>query len=95
MLAFELYVNGQKICTAGSDGLDALTTGITFSRPKQPAQREAGTYMTVAGVIKQPEEFHHWDHRQLHVGDKVEIRVVETSKVDAPKRKDHPGSCGS
>jgi hypothetical protein len=91
MIAFEVHFNGEKVCTAGSDGFDALTAGITFNRPKQPAQREAGTYLTLGGVVIQPEEFAHWIYRRLNVGDRVEVRVIETSEVDAPTRRDKPG----
>jgi hypothetical protein len=88
MIAFEPYVNGQKICTAGSEGLDALTTGITFSRPMQPPQREAGTYLSLGGAVAEREEFAHWHHSQLRVGDQVEIRIVETPKADGPSRRE-------
>jgi hypothetical protein len=92
MIAFELYLNGQRICTASSEGLDALTTGITFSRPQQPIQREAGTFLTLAGLVLESEEYVHWHHSQLHAGDKVEIRIIDSPKGDEPSRIENPGS---
>ena len=88
MIAYEVYVNGEKICTAGGTELTALSGGVNFF-PSRPDR--LGPLLTVSGVISKPEEFLHWAHRELHVGDRVEIRVVETPQVDDAARRDRPG----
>ena len=36
MIAFEIYLNSQKVCRAGTDGLSALTAATGYILPKQP-----------------------------------------------------------
>jgi hypothetical protein len=88
MIAYEVYVNGVKVCTAGGHELTALSGAVNFF-PNRPDR--LGPMLTVSGVISQPEEFWHWTHRELHVGDRVEIRVVESSRADDVVSKDRPG----
>ena len=94
MIAYEVYLNGEKLCTAGGAELTALTGTLTFF-PNRPD--ELGPLLTVGGVVCNPEEFLHWAHRGLRVGNRVEIRIVESSKADEPISRDHPGhaSCSA
>ena len=50
-----------------------------------------GPLLTVSGVVSQPEEFLHWAHCDLRVGDRVEIRVVDATRVDKVISRDRPG----
>jgi hypothetical protein len=82
MLAFEIYLNNQKVCTAGGDGLDTLTSTVGFF--KKQAQGQPVTMLTTAGVRLDPARIATWVQRQLQVGDRIEIRLVETTKADEP-----------
>lgn len=94
MIAFEVYVNKVKVCTAGIGELDAIISGLMCSanldeRPDQPK-----TTFHVSGMADK--QAFRWVHYELSVGDRVEIRVVDTSKVDRPKKIEcQGGSCAS
>lgn len=88
MIAYEVYLNGAKVCTAGGSELTALTGAVNFF-PNRPDK--LGPLLTVSGVVSQPEEFLHWAHCDLRVGDRVEIRVVDATRVDKVISRDRPG----
>ena len=88
MIAYEIYLNGKKVCTAGGSELSVLTGAVNFF-PNRSDQ--LGPLLTVSGVVSKPEEFLHWAHRELRIGDSVEIRVIESSIVDEVIRRDRPG----
>jgi hypothetical protein len=84
MTAFDIYLNGEKVCTAGGGDLFALTAAVSL-RPIYPEQKAV---LTVSGIlgVSQAQEFLNWGQRGLRVGDRIEIQVVETSAVDKPTR---------
>jgi len=92
MIAYEVYVNGERLCTAGGSELTALTAGVNFF-PNRPDK--LGPHLTVGGGAYKPEEFLHWGNRGLRPGDRVEIRIVEASKADEPISRERPGQRGS
>ena len=78
MIAFEVLVNGEKLCTAGVGDKGVLTANIVG--PKSPRLRVGGLHN---------EEHVLWiSHRpmalELKVGDEVTVRIVETEVVDEP-----------
>ncbi len=81
MIAFEVHLNGQKVCTAGSDEVTSLTAVVNFF-PKRYRRDKLSPTLRVSGVASRPEEFLEWAYRQLQVGDRVEIEVVESSTAD-------------
>ena len=89
MIAFDVYLNGEKLCTAGGDELTSLTAAVGFF-PKRYKRDKLGPALSVSGVASRPEEFSEWAHRELHAGDKVEIQVVESSGVDKVVRCHRP-----
>jgi hypothetical protein len=98
MIAYEVYVNSEKVCTAGGSELSVLSAGVNFfpNRPdKLGPQLTVSGVVTVGGVDYEPEEFLHWGNRGLRPGDRVEIVIVEASKADEPISRDRPGRRGS
>ena len=84
MIAYEVYLNGEKICVAGGRALTAVTGSVNYF-PNRPDQ--LGPLLTVGAMVDQ-KEYLQWAHQSLRAGDKVEIRVVDLEEVDAPVRRD-------
>jgi hypothetical protein len=89
MIAFDVYLNGEKVCTAGNNDLTSLTATVNFF-PKRYKHDQLSPTLTVGGVVSKPEEFLDWVHRELRVGDRVEVKVVESSKADRVLRRRRP-----
>jgi hypothetical protein len=85
MIAFEIYLNCQKVCTAGTEGLTTLTAGAGFILPKQPPGAEPVLHLTVGGASVQPAKVVTWGQHKLRVGDQVTIMVVDTLRAEAPE----------
>jgi hypothetical protein len=94
MRAFQVYLNGKKLCTAGvgDDGvLSAILTWVRGARntPSQRSKLVQGEdlFIQVGGLISPVEEHVIWLQRSLRVGDDVRIAVVERAAVDRPKSR--------
>jgi hypothetical protein len=67
MLAFEIHLNGKKVCTAGVDEAGVLTTTVTWvlgdgeGLPKGVEELE----MQVRGLVSRTDEHLEWLARQL------------------------------
>lgn len=77
MLAFEILVNGQRVCQPGVGR--ALSAVISYEH-HQPGQ----ITFFVGGVPLDTEALHAWNVPQIGVGDEVTIRIVETDTPDSP-----------
>ena len=91
MIAFEIYINGKKKCTAGIAGPTALTAALTWIS-REPAERGRGRpskelNLGVGGMGKRKGEFFEWLQRDLQPGDEVTIRIIEAVKVDKPEKR--------
>ena len=82
MRAFEIYVNGKRLCLAGVTDASVLTTIIDYVG--RDTQR---LHLHVCGLLIPQEEHVRWQERDLTVGDEVRIRIIESDKVDAPTPK--------
>jgi len=100
MIAFEVLLNGKRICIAGAEDLCVLTADITASGKlgKKTAYEglpdhsvpEVLLDYSVGGLTRRrnPNRDVHlnWQSvRRLRVGDSLEVRVVEVRKADRPK----------
>jgi hypothetical protein len=94
MRAFQVYLNGKRLCTAGVGDDGVLSTIVTWVRTarntpshrSKPVQGE-DLFIQVGGLINPIEEHLSWLQRPLRVGDDVRITVVETESVDRPKSR--------
>ena len=85
MIAFEIYVNGKKRFTAGGD-YPQLTTTLMLIHTKLPKPNDASILFSTNGIkADERVKVGSWPADELSVGDRVEIRIVEVSEVDAPK----------
>ena len=85
MLAFEIYINGQKRFTAGGD-YQTLIAVLTLIRIPMPKPDDVSIFLSASGI--NPAEMvtvGSWPTADLKVGDRVEIRVVDVAEVDAPE----------
>jgi len=89
--AFEVHINGRKVCLAGVGKYGVLTTTLTYvlNEPDLPVAPEnlanqGKALLHVGGLV---EDVHcNWleENVSVSIGDEVTIKVIETSKVDDP-----------
>jgi hypothetical protein len=92
MIAFEVSLNGKKICVAGVGDLGVLTTMLSWVRREgrntetgEPGKIEEELTLSVGGLMSSTNEHVQWTESALTVGDEVYIRVTELESVDAPR----------
>ena len=91
MLAFEIHVNGKRVCTAGIGEPGVLSAILNWigSEPRKGAQKaDESASIRVGGLVSSTEEHVTWVRRDLRRGDEVVIRVVETEHADRPRQRD-------
>jgi hypothetical protein len=88
MTAFEIYLNGRKVCTAGLNGAGVVMPTITWFLGEGPRRKRSEELaFHVSGLVSRTRTHLTWAHRPLKIGDEVRIVVAKKSKVDAPKKK--------
>jgi hypothetical protein len=99
MIAFEVKLNGNRICIAGADDLCVLTTTIVDTGRlgvKTVSARQDHSapdlFYSVGGLTRRPDpkkDIHvRWKSvAPLRVDDLLEVKVVEVTKVDPPKSR--------
>jgi hypothetical protein len=99
MIAFEVRLNGKRICIAGAEDLAVLNTTITASgklgpktSPARPNETNGEVFYSVGGMTARPdaEKDVHVRWRSiapLHVGDILEVKVLDVKKADRPKSR--------
>jgi hypothetical protein len=84
MRAFEVFLNGKKLCVAGigDDGvLSAIVNWVT-------GKNAADLFLHVGGLVSPIDEHVSWENQKhLRVGDRIEVKIIEASFVDKPKKK--------
>jgi hypothetical protein len=81
MRAFEVSVNGEKLCLAGI-GEDGVVTTIVHLAARHG---EGGFFLAVGGLISHTKEHVNWiNQKPLNVGDNVQVKIIETDAADKP-----------
>ena len=99
MIALEVRKNGKKVCIAGAEDLAVLTTSITAvgklgkeTVQARPDETKGHIHYSVGGLTSRPnkdKDVHlRWKSvAPLKVGDVIEVRILETEKVDRAKSR--------
>lgn len=90
MLAFEIEIDGERLLLAGTDDWDLLSFHLDALR--EDARRpDLEISLSMGGLTQEGENGirHHfrWGRRELQVGTKVALTVVDTEQPDPPIRR--------
>lgn len=83
MRAFEVYLNGERLCTAGigDDGvLNAMVNHV-----KGHGHDEV--FLRVGGLVSPTKEHVNWKGLHLKAGDEVRVRITDSDEVDEPEAR--------
>lgn len=84
MRAFEIHRNGEKLYVAGIGENGVLTAIVCFAAGKGSID----LHLQVGGLVSRSAEHVTWiRQRPLQVGDKIQVKIVETDFVDPPKTR--------
>lgn len=83
MRAFEVYLNGKRLCLAGIGDDGVLNTMVDHGVGKGWNQQT----LRVGGLINATQEHVIWSRRRLKIGDEVRVKIVETASIDRPKER--------
>jgi hypothetical protein len=98
MIAFEVIVNGNKLCDAGIEGLGVLTAILSSThRVPQPEAEMNQLYppdeliLEVGGLQsarnEEPGQQMSWASKDLKVGDTIVINIKSLETVDPPEKR--------
>src|SRR5688572_22135817 len=94
MIAFEVTLNGKRMCVAGAEDLAVLTTVISAcgklgkkTVPRRSGRPSYDIHYSVGGLTgrSDPTKDVHVRWKSvvpLNVGDVVQVRILETDKAD-------------
>jgi hypothetical protein len=85
MVAFEIFVNGQKRLTVGGEEYSSLNALLGLIRLPLPKPDDTTITLATSGITPDYVHVGVWPSLLLTVGDRVEIRVVDVAAVDAPE----------
>jgi len=97
MIAFEVIVNGSKLCDAGIEGLGVLSAILSWAhRVPEPEGRSNELYppdellLEVGGLKSarhnEPGQQMSWLSKHLQVGDAIVINIKNLEAVDPPEK---------
>ena len=86
MTSFDVYLNGERRCTAGLEGDGVTTISIGCNR-KTPHQGLMMRVLAFAGLDTPRGERIDWLLEKLAVGDEVCVRVVDAPKASRARRR--------
>ena len=91
MLAFEVSVNGDRLCTASAANHCVLSAVLSWARRKP----EVINFHVGGVAADDPKRHVDWTTPTIGVGDEVRIRVIDTDTFDPPDRRYVPGEEGA
>jgi hypothetical protein len=86
MIAFELYVNGKKVATAGVEhGVMSVIANWVKLEADDDSWKSG---ISIGGLDEKTSEHLRWFRQDLAVGDELRIRLVETEQIDLPAERE-------
>ena len=86
MIAFELYLNGKKVATAGVEQ-GVMSVIANWVRLKQDGDSWLSS-VSIAGLDDKTSEHLKWSRQDLVVGDEIRIRLVDSEQIDLPTERE-------
>lgn len=92
MIAFEIFVNGEKRFTAGGEEYQAINGLLSLIRLPLPKPDDLTLTFATSAITPGADRVALWPILGLAVGDRVEIRIVDVQSVDGPESIQTPES---
>jgi hypothetical protein len=87
MKAFQVHVNGRKLCTAGFRERDVVLSAIVSYLSGCGGESDE-LFLTVGGLISRKREHVRWiKHRMLRTGDEIRLKIIDTKSADSPRER--------
>ena len=83
MRAFQVELNGKRLCVAGIGDDGVLNTTVDYVVD----QRGSRLHLRVGGLFSPTEEHATWRNLALKVGDRVTVTIIESDTVDKPRKR--------
>ena len=83
MRAFEVYLNGKRLCVAGIGDNGVLTTIIDHVSGHGRNEQ----HVRIGDLVNATDEHVHWGLKRLKTGDEVLVKIVESISVDRPTKR--------
>jgi hypothetical protein len=98
MIAFEVSLNGKKMCTAVVGKVGVLSTILSWRGP-QPYEKGGAPVgedirLDVGGLESDSGDHVGWADQNLKRGDVVAIKVLDVRSVDKPTERKRPDPAG-
>jgi hypothetical protein len=79
MRAYEVFLNGKRLCVAGIGSHGYISAYITYrSNPN-------ATWIDVMGLENRKKLYVRWTHKNLRSGDEVLLKIIDRKSVDKYK----------
>src|SRR5258708_3581847 len=94
MIALEVKLNGKRVCIAGAEDLAVLSTNVSAvgklgkkTVPARPDDTTGEIHYSVGGLTSRPDPDKDVNLRwksvaPIKIGDVIEVKILETEKVD-------------
>jgi hypothetical protein len=80
MRAYEIFLNGKRLCSAGIGKDGYISAIITYLSEKNK------TDIDIVGLLASKKLYVRWTRRPLRTGDEVRIKIVDKKSVDKFKK---------
>jgi hypothetical protein len=92
VIAFEVTLNGQRLCTASAGEAGVLSATVTWVMRSAPGVAGLSDLRLEVGGLAKDAHLHWPASRKLAVGDEVILKILDTAHSDPPsrtEREDH------
>ena len=83
MRAYEVFLNGKRLCLAGIGKHGYVSAYITY------VSEQNETDIDIVGLVASKRLYVRWTRRPLRTGDEVRIKIVDRKTVDKFKKIGH------
>lgn len=80
MRAYEVFLNGKRLCLAGIGKHGYISAYITY------VSEQSETDIDIVGLVASKKLYVRWTRRLLRTGDEVRIKIVDRKTVDKFKK---------
>jgi hypothetical protein len=85
MIAFEIFINGEKQRTIGGEDYSSFNVMLALLRESLPYNDDMKIELAASCITTDRVRIGTWPILSLAVGDRVEVRIVDTQSVDEPE----------